>query len=461
MIGALALIAAWITAITLIRTTGVFDAVAQMGRATQRSLRIIRRSRVSEWAKERAIQLVSLRIIGTSLGVLMRVLLIASPFVLVFALDAWRPFGVRAAFVDWRLRLVLLGAAVVIILVMRRRRSASGSADTMMMRVGLSKPALEIAFDIERQMFAAKAGEPTERPVFVAGLARAGTTIITRTLLGLGDYATNRYRDLPFPLAPNLWAQLSKGMNRKVVATERGHGDGLMHDLDSPEAIEEVFWLLKEGARYRRADGLHAVQPEPETLRDFRTYVACTMLRDRKSGYLSKNNNNILRLEGLVEAFPQAVLVHPFREPVQQAASLRNQHLRACALAADDPGRGKFMSSLGHHEFGADHRPFVLGDDGVAGDPATLDYWVRRWIATYRFLLDQSAPVAARQIFVDYDDLAAGRLDAIYRIAGADVSSAPPEAMRPPRAHGVDAVDPHLAREAADLHARLVARAAA
>jgi hypothetical protein len=104
-----------------------------------------------------------------------------------------------------------------------------------------------------------------------------------------------------------------------------------------------------------------------------------------------------------VDAFPDAMLLHPFRDPVEQSASLLNQHLRACELAAGDPYRRDFMRWLGHHEFGADHRPFLLWDDGPGGDGTSIDYWLRRWIAAYGFLLNQPDAVRPRQIFVDYD----------------------------------------------------------
>ncbi|WP_216072765.1 hypothetical protein, partial [Acinetobacter baumannii] len=89
----------------------------------------------------------------------------------------------------------------------------------------------------------------------------------------------------PFPLAPNGWAKL--GGKRHVEASERGHGDGLTHDLDSPEAIEEVFWRALEGNRYLRRDGLAPMEPRAETLANFRDYVRLVLLRNGGARYLS------------------------------------------------------------------------------------------------------------------------------------------------------------------------------
>jgi hypothetical protein len=318
-----------------------------------------------------------------------------------------------------------------------------------------------MSFDIERSLYLRTAPKPEgTAPVFVTGLARAGTTILMRTLHESGAFAALTYRDLPFPLAANTWAQLISRSHRHVAAQERGHGDGIVHDLDSPQAIEEVFWLAHEGRRYRSEAGLAPFPPQPETIAAFRDHVALTMRRHGQPRYLSKNNNNLLRLPALVEAFADAVLLHPFRDPIQQAASLREQHRRACDLARTDPYRADFMRWLGHHEFGADRRPFLLPGAPAApdDDPATIDHWLRVWIAAYRALLRQPDAVRTRQVFVDYDALcrdvdgqaamltARLRLDRPFSQAG----------LRAAPIRLVPDADPLLAAEAYCIHAELI-----
>jgi hypothetical protein len=244
-------------------------------------------------------------------------------------------------------------------------------SDRLLHRIALGfAPVLEASFDIERARYRkAIADMQVEAPVFVCGLARAGTSILTRLIEGSGAFASLTYRDLPFPLAPNSWRRLSAGFNRRVETRERGHGDGLTHDLDSPEAIEEVFWRAQEGERYITPEGLRPEPPAQATIAAFRDYARLVLLGSPGKRYLSKNNNNVLRLPALAEAFPDAVLLHPFRDPVQQAESLRAQHLRAIALAAGDGFRRSFMGWLGHHEFGADQRPFLFAGAPSREDP--------------------------------------------------------------------------------------------
>ncbi len=46
---------------------------------------------------------------------------------------------------------------------------------------------------------------PVERPIYIAGLARSGSTILLETLARHPEVATHRYRDFPFLFTPYLW----------------------------------------------------------------------------------------------------------------------------------------------------------------------------------------------------------------------------------------------------------------
>jgi len=322
--------------------------------------------------------------------------------------------------------------------------TAPSWAERLFHRITIGSGAVtETSFDLEQAMFGrAAAALALNAPVFVCGLARAGTSLVTRLLESSGSFATATYRDMPLPLAPNFWARLSGGDRRHVDAAERGHGDGLTHDLDSPEAIEEVFWRCFEAERFHRAEGLTPVQPQGQTITRYRKYVASVALRRGRARYLAKNNNNILRLPALLEAFPDAIFVHPFRHPDDQVASLLNQHVRACALQAVDPFRRAYMQWLGHHEFGSGQLPFLLPgspEDRLARDSAA--YWRKSWISVYAHLLAQPPEIRARQLFLDTDALRAEPqrfADALARALGvAGVNAfmvARKSAPAPPRA---------------------------
>lgn len=325
---------------------------------------------------------------------------------------------------------------------------------------------LEMSFDLENARFGRRAAaeHPIENPVFVCGLARAGTTIILRILHGTDEFASLSYRDLPFPLAPNSADRLFGRFRRGVAAQERAHGDGLTHDLDSPEAIEEIFWRCFEGRRFLRPHGLEPVPPSPETVEQFRRYMSLVLLRYGRGRYLSKNNTNILRLPALVQAAPSAILIHPFRDPLQHAASLLNQHVRALTLHRTDPFRQRFMTWLGHHEFGAGQRPFHLpGSPDSSFDPMTLDYWLAAWTSVHDFLLDQPSSLRTRQHFIDYDAMCATPEPAVAALAAAakiEVGPASGAMLRAPAPHTIDDASEALAAAAYSTLARLKMRAA-
>ena len=120
--------------------------------------------------------------------------------------------------------------------------------------------------------------------------------------------------------------------------------------------------------------------------------------------YLSKNNNNILRLSSLRKAFPDALIIIPFRHPAAHAASLKRMHQAFTADQAEDAFVRDYMGWLAHHEFGGDHRPFRF-DGFIPGvTPDTDTYWLTLWQSVYGWLL-ANAPEDA--VFVCYEDLCA------------------------------------------------------
>lgn len=250
----------------------------------------------------------------------------------------------------------------------------------------------EALFDFERALHL-RATAPVERPVFVTGLARAGTTVITRALHASGQFSSLTYRDMPFVMAPNLWARISRYNPKQVGSRERAHGDGVVVDVDSIEALEEVFWRVFLGGDYIGETQLRKHRVPAGIQRTFDQWQRLVCLRHGRSRYLSKNNNNVLRIESLAAAYPRAVFLVPFRDPLQQAASLLRQHRR---FSGSSRFTRAYMKWLVHHEFGDGYRPFYLSDAGPGqGGLDGLEYWLKVWIHVYGSMAAylESAPV--------------------------------------------------------------------
>jgi hypothetical protein len=327
--------------------------------------------------------------------------------------------------------------------------------DKLLHRLALGSPALaETMHDIERGMFLKTAPADDGRHVFVAGLARAGTTILMREIHRTGEFGSLTYADMPFVLAPNLWAGISGKGRTAGVRRERAHGDGIEVDFDSPEALDEAFWRVFDGDSYIGADALIPHRPDAVLIDRYRDLIRLALRRTGKARYLSKNNNNILRLGALAPAMPAAVFLIALRQPLPHAASLLAQHQR---FLAADRFTCQYMTWLGHHEFGATHRPFRF-DAPLTGDPMCLDYWLKAWIAAYG-ALEAAATASPNVVFAPYEALC--RDPAVWKAVAAriGVAASPAGELRDRAAAPPGPHDKDLADQAIVLHARLSKRA--
>ncbi len=324
-----------------------------------------------------------------------------------------------------------------------------------------SKAAGEFAFDIEQLLNRVDADAVNQSPVFVVGLARAGTTILLRSLYQTGAFRSLTYRDMPFVLMPATWRKLSSRFQKDRPAVERAHGDAIAIDYDSPEAFEEVFWRVFYGEDYIGDSYLACQNLDREACKKFRCFVASVVqsaVADRDLRYLSKNNNNLLRLEGLHTAFPDSVVIVPFREPLQHASSLLRQHRSFTTIQREDSFSRKYMNWLGHHEFGLNHKPFVFGSQQpAAADPYSIDYWLAQWISAYNHALER-AP--AGTVFLSYDDLCHNPNDLLARLMAflcVPYNDAIGSSIFRADSHMLEHVDEKLSVLARDTYQRLLA----
>lgn len=279
--------------------------------------------------------------------------------------------------------------------------------DRLLHRLALNCPPIaDVGFDLDQATVHTDPAEiVNRRHVFVSGLARAGTTVLMRQFHATGQYRSLTYRDMPFVLFPNLWRRLSLISRRDIKAAERAHGDNVLVDSDSPESFDEVFWRIFASEQYISSNWLAPHAPDAALVKKYVRYVngILSATDSRLDRYLCKNNNNILRLGAIHQAFPKALILIPFREPRQHAYSLLRQHLRFREMQAQRPFMLTYMTWLGHYEFGLGHRPFKF--DGAAGrehTADTLDYWLHLWCEAYSWL-ERSSPKVA--LFVCYEDL--------------------------------------------------------
>jgi hypothetical protein len=289
--------------------------------------------------------------------------------------------------------------------------------------VGLQKNISEI----EGMVFARQLADVTPAPpTFVSSLPRAGTTLLLESLCASGEFATHTYREMPFLFCPLLWSQISTPFRKTQSLRERAHGDGMMVGYDSPEAFEEVFWRAYWPEKYA-ADRIQVWSSEDRDVDD--EFLGFFMQHMRKlvalrrgqggieaSRYISKNNGNIARFSAISAMSPDAVILTPFREPIDHVRSLLRQHLNFSEIHRREIFARDYMRSIGHLDFGANLKPVNFGGwmDGPLPTPDTLEFWLTYWCATFEHLL---AHRDARVNFISYERLCADPVGGLTRIA--------------------------------------------
>ena len=272
---------------------------------------------------------------------------------------------------------------------------------------------------LESRVFAEElAACPIDRPIYITGLARSGTTILLELLASRPEVATHRYRDYPPVFTPIFWNRAFAHLYRgDVPPRERAHRDRIYITPDSPEAMEEVVWMaffphLHDPRRDNRLDRTVA---HPAFERFYRDHIRKILLVRGGRRYACKNNYNLTRLPYLLKLFPDARILVPVRDPRWHVASLVKQHRLFCREERRDPRILAHMRRVGHFEFGLDVRFINTGCGEAVRELEALlargeevRAFARYWRQLYGFLLGQleaDRELAARVRLVSYEAL--------------------------------------------------------
>jgi hypothetical protein len=237
------------------------------------------------------------------------------------------------------------------------------------------------------------------QPVYIAGLARAGSTILLEILARHPDLSAHRYRDYPMLYTPYWWNRyLGYTPQSAAEAVERTHQDGIFITPESPEAFEEVLWMAFFPDQHDplKSAVLNEETDNPAFEAFYRDHIRKLLLIRGGRRYLSKGNYNVTRLAYLLKIFEDARIVLPVREPVWHIASLIRQHEHFCRGQKAHPRALPHLQRVGHFEFGEDRRPINTGDDAHTAQivalwerGAEVEGWARYWAGVHNYLADQ------------------------------------------------------------------------
>ncbi|WP_376690304.1 sulfotransferase [Wenzhouxiangella sp. EGI_FJ10409] len=269
---------------------------------------------------------------------------------------------------------------------------------------------------------------PIRQPVYVTGVPRSGTTILTEMLAQHPHIATHRYADFPNVWTPFWRNWLADRAWRKPVQTvERAHRDRIMVSENSPEAVEEVVWMAF-------FDGLH--DPGSRQILDeatehptfesfYRDHIRKLLLVRGRSRYASKGNYNVFRLRYLLKLFPDARFIIPYRNPVNQVASLLKQDRLFHRAHSEDQRVAYQLRLSGHFEFGPGRRAVNVGSDAAAriaaywGEGRWVAGWALYWNSVYEHVLRQLERhdgLRSASLLVCYDDLCRAPAEGIQAV---------------------------------------------
>ncbi|WP_265516664.1 sulfotransferase family protein [Nitratireductor luteus] len=256
-----------------------------------------------------------------------------------------------------------------------------------------------------------------DQPIYIAGLARSGSTILLELLARHPVTATHRYRDFPLVLTPWLWNWfVDRAGSRLQEASERAHRDRIKVTPESPEAFEELIWMaffpqLHDPSMNAVLDG---GDHNPRFEAFYRDHMRKLLALRGGRRYLSKGNYNVTRVRYLKKLFSDARFIVPVRDPVWHIASLIKQHRLFASWEGEDRRVRDHMRRSGHFEFGLDRQPVNIGDGRAAAEIAQLwndgkevAGWAAHWAGVYGHVArDLEDPeLASTTLLVRYEDL--------------------------------------------------------
>lgn len=294
--------------------------------------------------------------------------------------------------------------------------------------------------NLESRIFAQHIeGVNIDRPIFIAGLARSGSTLLLELLSRHTDVVSHRYRDFPFLHVPIWWNWfLDHAATPNRTAVERAHKDRILVTPDSPEAMEEVLWMTFFPTCHdpSQSNVLDGASSYPKFEKFYVDHIRKILHLRHGTRFVSKGNYNVARLSYLAAMFSDSRFLIPVRDPVSHIASLMKQHKLFCKTEKSDARALRHMARVGHFEFGLGRTPINFGDLACTASVQRLwdrglevEGWAKYWSMVYAFVADcmqQNKSLRATSMIVHYSDLCAEPekiLAEIYDHCGLRVSS--------------------------------------
>ncbi|MFW9972962.1 MAG: sulfotransferase [Candidatus Odinarchaeota archaeon] len=304
--------------------------------------------------------------------------------------------------------------------------------------------ALSLMFDRVETMFMHKEINKMDinKPIYITGLARAGTTIVLEMLDKHPDLASHKYKNVLMPYLPHWFSKMAEKFNIYTQPFERLHRDGIMVTRESPEAVEETFWQ-------KFFDNLHNEEisniinknnSNPKFEKFYISHIKKLLINQNCKRYLAKNNYLISRLDYLLRIFPDAKFLLIIRNPIEHIASLIKQTKLFAKLEEENPLLPDWLKIVGHNEFGRNQMCINIGNTELINEirklwrkkESSVQGWAYYWSSIYKFIANQLETIQKLKkvtLIVKYDELCESPSVLIDKIL--EHTELPPEKFEP------------------------------
>lgn len=257
-----------------------------------------------------------------------------------------------------------------------------------------------------------------DRPIYVTGLARAGTTVILEMLSKHPDVATHRYLHMVMPYVPH-WMQSFADMTPLMLSpTERLHKDGMMVNRNSPEAVEEIFWqrYFENALDELKSSIMKKDTSNLEFEEFYKKHIRKLMQDQLRTRYAAKNNYNVSRMEYIQKIFTNVKFLIIVRNPFDHIASLAKQDSILSEVERQDPRLLDWTKIIGHREFGG-AKVCINLDDSDKVEEIRNDWrnkktyvagWAKYWASIYSHVhntLNNNEQLAKAALVIRYETL--------------------------------------------------------
>ena len=308
-----------------------------------------------------------------------------------------------------------------------------------------------------------------EAPVFVCGLARAGSTLLLELLAQAPGFTSHRYADFPGLWTPYWWNWLRARLPLPTqTPAERAHGDRIRVTRESPEALEEIFWMRFFRARHDPDvdQVLDADAADPAFTTFYRDHLRKLLLVRVARRYLAKGNYNLARIGLLHRMFPDARFLIAVREPLAHVGSLVRQDRQFSAWGQAAPSVPRQLARSGHFEFGPHKRAENYGDAERArritacfAAGRVVEGYAHQWAAAYGWLSARLAcddALRSACLLVRYDALCAAPRAGLQQVVAHALIAAPDAEMLVAANASRIAAPDYYAQELSAQHTQLV-----